>query len=88
MVLFTQNYNEYTNSYYYKIEDEKLNPDWFYLLSCDECEKHTECTKNICSQHLSHRISVTCNLCQNSFRTFNAKEVRCSVCFWSIEGKF
>ena len=41
--------------------------------------------KIICSELLSRRILVTCNICQNEFKTFNTREVRRSACCLSIE---
>ena len=82
----TQNYIEYENNCYHSIDDdEKTISDWFYLPYCSECKEYNELTNNICSQHLSHRISVTCNYCQNNFKRFNTREVRCSACCWSIK---
>ena len=69
--------------------EEKLIPDWFYLNSsyCDECEKYIEFIDNKCSNYQSHRLLVTCNYCQKDFKTFNDRQVRCSVCCQSIECK-
>ena len=77
------------SSKYNDIIEEKLIPDWFYLnLSfCDECEKYIEFVDNKCSHHRSHRLSITCNYCQNDFKTFNDREVRCSSCCRLIECK-
>ena len=50
-------------------------------------KKHREFTNNICSHHRAHRILVTCNYCQNEYKTFNDKEVRCSSCCQLIERK-
>ena len=85
----TQDYIEHTINYYQKIndDDEKIIPDWFDLLYCEECKNYIEITKNICSQHLSDRILVTCYYYQNDLKTFKAREVKCSTCFWSIERK-
>ena len=76
-------------SKYNDIIEEKLIPDWFFLnLSyCDECEKNIEFEYNKCSHHRSHRLSITCNYCQNDFKTFNDREVRCSSCCRLIECK-
>ena len=35
----------------------------------------------------SHRLLVTCNYCQNNFKTFNNGDVRCSSCCRLIERK-
>ena len=69
--------------------EEKLIPDWFYLNPsyCDECEKYIEFIDNKCSNYQSHRLLVTCNYCQKDFKTFNDRQVRCSVCCQSIERK-
>ena len=70
--------------------EEKLMPDWFFLnlLYCDECKKYIEfVVDNKCSNHRSHKLLLTCNYCQNDFKTFNGREVRCSVCCRSIERK-
>ena len=74
---------------YNDIIEEKLIPDWFYLnLSyCDECEKYIEFVDNKCSHHRSHRLLFTRNYCQNDFKTFNDREVRCSSCCRLIECK-
>ena len=77
-------YNERRN-YCSNIIEEKLIPDWFYLPYCDECEKYIEFVDNICSNDRSPRSVVTCNFCQNNFKTFNTREVRFSVCCRSIE---
>ena len=74
----TQDYNEYTNNHYHNIDDvESIIPDWFFPTYCDECKKYTESTNNIKSQHLSHKILITCNYCQNILKTFNSTELRC-----------
>ena len=80
------------DSYSSKYDDyieEKLIPDWFYLNLpyCDECEKYIEFLDNKCSNHQSHRLLVTCNYCQNDFKTFNNRDVRCSFCCRLIESK-
>ena len=53
--------------------EEKLIPDWFFsnLLCCDECEKYIAFIDEKCSSYRSHRHLVTCNYCQNDFKTFN-----------------
>ena len=80
----TEDYNEKRNHYTNLIE-EKLIPDWFYLLYCDKCEKYGEFTNKISSHHQLHRLSVTCKYCQNDFRTFNDRKARYSICCWSIK---
>ena len=64
-------------------------PDWFYLNLpyCDECKKYIEFVDGICSNHQSHRLLVTCNYCQNVFKTFNSGKVRCPLCCLLIESK-
>ena len=57
------------------------------LSYCDECEKYIEFVDNKCSHHRSHRLLITCNYCQNDFKTFNDREVRCSSCCRLIECK-
>ena len=76
--------NNFTN-----IIEEKLIPDWFYLNFpyCDECKNYIEFVDGLCSNHQSHKILVTCNYCQKDFKTFNDRQVRCSVCCQSIERK-
>ena len=71
-----------------KIE-EKMIPDWIYLNLpfCDECEKYIEFVENKCSNYRSHRLLVTCIYCQNNFKTFNNRDVRCSSCCRLIERK-
>ena len=63
-------------------DDEKIIPKWFSLNLpyCDECIKNIEFVDNKCSNHRSHRLLVTCNYCQNDFKTFNSRKVRCSLC--------
>ena len=80
--------DSYSSKYDDNIE-EKLIPDWFYLNLpyCDECEKYIEFLDNECSNHQSHRLLVTCNYCQNDFKTFNNRDVRCSFCCRLIESK-
>ena len=63
---------------------KKTIPDWFQLLYCYEREKYIEFTKNKCSQHQLQRTFVTCNLCQNDFKTANTREISCLTC-WSVE---
>ena len=69
------------------IIEEKLIPDWFCLNLpyCDECEKYIEFVDNKFSNYRSHRLSVTCHYCQKDFKTFNNRDVRCSVCRRLIE---
>ena len=69
--------------------EEKLIPDWFYLNLpyCDEFEKYLEFVDGVCSNHRSHRLLVTCNFCQNDFKTLNSRKVRCSSCCQLIEQK-
>ena len=62
---------------------KKILPDCFHLPYCDESEKKFRFL-NSC-QHLSHIHLVTCNYCQNDFKTLCDREVRCSACCWSIE---
>ena len=87
----TEDYNEWMNKHYPSSDDdvEKLIPDWFYLNLpyCDECEKYIEFVDGVCSNHRSHRLLVTCNYCQNNFKTFSSRKVRCSVCCRLIEQK-
>ena len=75
------------SSKYNDIIEEKLIPDWFYLNLpyCDECKKYIEFVDGVCSNHRSHRLLVTCNFCQNDFKAFNKRDVRCSVCCRLIE---
>ena len=77
------------SSKYNDIIEEKLIPDWFYLNLpyCDECKKNIEFVDGICSNHQSHRLLVTCNYCQNDFKTFNSRKVRCPLCCLLIESK-
>ena len=67
----------------------KKIPKWFYLnlTLFEECEKYIEFVDDECSNYRSHRLLVTCNNCQNDFKTFNDREVRCSSCCQSIERK-
>ena len=77
------------SSKYNDIIEKKLIPDWFYLNLpyCNESKKYIEFVENKCSNHQSHRLLLTCNYCQNDFKTFNKREVRCSVCCHLIEQK-
>ena len=81
-------YNQMRN-YCTNTIEEKLIPDWFYSNSsyCVECEKYIEFVDNKCSNHRSHRLLVTCNYCQNNFKTFDNRKVRCSSCCRLIEQK-
>ena len=84
-----QEYYKNMSSYCTSTIEEKLIPDWFYLNLpyCDECKKYIEFVDNKCSNHRSHRLLLTCNYCQNDFKTFNDREVRCLVCCRLIERK-
>ena len=53
----------------------------------DECENYIEFVDNKCSNYQSHRILVTCNYCQNNFKTINSRQVRCSSYCRLIERK-
>ena len=89
MCFSTEDYNGWMNERYQKNDDDdqKTNPTWIYLPYCEECEKYRESSNNICSHDRSHTILVSCNYCQNNFKTFNDKEVRCSFCCRLIECK-
>ena len=50
-------------------------------------KKYIEFLDGVCSNHQSHRLLVTCNYCQNDFKTFNSRKVRCSPCCRLIERK-
>ena len=81
----TEEYIERQNKLCHNIDnsdDEKIIPKWFHLNLpyCDQCEKYIEFVDKKCSNHRSHRILVTFNFCQNLFKTFNNRQVRCS--FW------
>ena len=87
MCFSTQDYNEWMNKHYPNSKDddvEKIIRKRFY---CDECEKYTEFVDNKCSNFRSHRLLSTCNYCQNDFKTFNNRDVRCSSCCRLIESK-
>ena len=77
------------SSKYNDIIEEALIPDWFYLNLpyCDECKKYIEFVDGVCSNYRSHKLLVTCNYSQKDFKTFNDRQVRCSVCCQSIERK-
>ena len=68
---------------------KKIIPKWFNLNLpfCDECEKNIEFVDNKSSNYRSHRLLVICNYCQKDFKTFNNRDVRCSSCCRSNEGK-
>ena len=88
MCFSTEDYNKRMNKHYLSNnDDEKIIPKWFYLLYCDECEKFIEFVNNKCSEHLSHKALVTCNYCQNNFRTHCSSNERCSSCCRLIERK-
>ena len=82
----SEDYKEATrDSYSSKYDDnieEKLIPDWFYLNLpyFDECKKYIEFVDGVCSNYRSHKLLVTCNYCQKDFKTFDDRQVRCSVC--------
>ena len=77
-----RDYYKNTRNYCTNIIEEKLIPDWFYLNLpyCDECKKYIEFADGVCSNYRSHKILVTCNYCQNDFKTFDDSQVRCSFC--------
>ena len=77
------------SSKYNDIIEEKLIPDWFYLNLpyFDECEKYIEFIDDVCSNHQSHKLLVTCNYCQKDFKTYSNRQVRCSSCCRLIEQK-
>ena len=89
----TEDYNEWMSKHYpnnnNNDDDEKIIPDWFYLNLpyFDECKKYIEFVDGVCSNYRSHKLLVTCNYCQKDFKTFNDRQVRCSVCCQSIERK-
>ena len=89
----SQDYNEWINKHYPRTDNnnnvEKLIPDWFYLNLpyCGECEKYIKFVDGVCSDYRSHRLLVTCNYCQNEFKTFKIRDVRCSSCCRLIERK-
>ena len=90
MSFSTDDYNEWMNEHYNNNnddDDEKIIPKWFLLHYCDEGETHREFTNNICSHHQSHRLLLTCNYCQNNFKTFNIRQVKCSSFCRLIERK-
>ena len=78
----SQDFYKIMRKYCTNIVEEKLIPDWFHLNLpyCDECKKYIEFVDGVCSNHQSHKLSVTCKYCQNDFKTFNDREVRCSFC--------
>ena len=84
-----QDYYKNMRNYCTNIIEEKLIPDWFYLNLpyCDECEKYIEFVDGVCYNHRSHRLLVTCHFCQNDFKTFNSRKVRCSRRCQLIESK-
>ena len=69
--------------------EEKLIPDWFFLNLpyCDEFKKYIEFVDGVCSNHQLHKLLVTCNYCQNIFKTSSSRKVRCSSCCRLIECK-
>ena len=75
------------NEHYENSDDKETIPKWFYLPHFDDCGKYREYKNNIRSHHPSHRTVITCNFCQNVFKMFNDREVRCSDCCWLIERK-
>ena len=78
------------NKHYHNSDDHdggKNIPDWFYFSYCDECEKYREFSDDICSHLRSHKLLITCHYCQNGFKTFNSREIRCSVCCQLIESR-
>ena len=86
----TQDYNEWMNKHYPNSDhDEKIILKWIYLNLpfCDECEKKIKFVDNKCSNLRSYRLLVTCNFCQNDFKTFNSRKIRCSPCCKPIESK-
>ena len=82
----TEENNERQNAYT-NITDEKSILVWFYLPYCEECEKYREFVNIKCSHHRSHRLLLACIYCQNNFKTFNDRKVKCSPCCSSTERK-
>ena len=82
-----QDYYDNMRNYCTNVIEEKLIPDCFFLNLpyCDECEKYIEFVGNKCSIYQSCRLLVTCNYCQNDFKTFNKRQVRCVFCCRLIE---
>ena len=69
---------------HYPSSDEKISSKRF---NCDECEKYRELVDNKGSNYRSHRLLVTCNYCQNDFKNFSNRELRCSSGCHLIERK-
>ena len=82
-----QDFYKKMRSYCTNAIEEKLIPDWFYLYLpyCDECEKNIEFVDDKFSNYRRHRLLVTCNYCQNNFKTFSKRDGRRSVCCRLIE---
>ena len=88
MCFSTEDFNEWMIEHYNNNDDdEKIFPIWFYLLYCGECGTYREFKNNIHSHHRSHRLLFTCNYCQNNFKTFKSRQVRCLSCRRLIASK-
>ena len=60
MCFSTEDYNEWMNEHYNNNidDDEKILPEWFYLLYCDEYAKYIEFVDDRCSNYRSLRLFV------------------------------
>ena len=78
MCFSTEDYNEWMNKHYHNNDDDDVKKIFFkcfYLPYCDGCDHYKEFTNNSCFHHRSQRLLVTCNYCQNNFKTFNDREI-------------
>ena len=65
----TEENNERQNYHPFTIEEETI-PDWFYLPYCDGCKTYREFWKNACSYQLSHKVSLSCVICENVYTEY------------------
>ena len=65
----TKDYNKWLNDYYHNTDNsddvEKLIPEWFYLPYCDDCKEYGEFKNNVCSYQPTHRVLLSCVICEN-----------------------
>ena len=57
---YNEKHNDYTN-----IIEEKMILEWFFWTYWVDYKEYRECTKNVCPYQPMHKISLSCNNCEN-----------------------
>ena len=65
----TQEYNERQNDQPITIE-ENIIPEWFCLPYFDDCKEYREFTNNVCSYQSTHKVSLSCAICEKVYFTY------------------